>query len=143
MESWMPFFVVVTALAVVLQAVMLIALFVQMRRTAKRVEQTVADLNTKLNPLITRVQILVEDISPRITGIVADASEITRLARSEAQKVDRILSDADAKLPKEAEAFKKSAIKKAPRKSAAKKATKKKSSATKRRPSLSMRELDA
>jgi predicted PurR-regulated permease PerM len=94
MESWMPFFVVVTALAVVLQAVMLIALFVQMRRTAKRVEQTVADLNTKLNPLITRVQILVEDISPRITGIVADASEITRLARSEAQKVDRILSEA-------------------------------------------------
>jgi hypothetical protein len=36
----------------------------------------------------------VEDISPRITGIVADASEITRLARSEAQKVDRILSEA-------------------------------------------------
>ena len=94
MESWMPFFVVVTALAVVLQAIILIALFVQLRRTAARVEQTVADLNTKLTPLISRVQILVEDISPRISGIVADASEITRLARGEAQKVDRILSEA-------------------------------------------------
>ncbi len=94
MESWMPFFVVVTALAVVLQAIVLIALFIQLRRTAARVEQTVADLNTKVTPLISRVQILVDEISPRITGIVADASEITRLARGEAQKVDRILSEA-------------------------------------------------
>jgi len=33
MESWMPFFVVVTALAIVLQAIILVALFVQLRRT--------------------------------------------------------------------------------------------------------------
>ncbi len=72
---------------------MLIVLFVQMRRTAARVEQTVADLNTKVTPLISRVQLLVDDISPRISGIVADASEITRLARGQAQKVDRILSE--------------------------------------------------
>jgi hypothetical protein len=94
MESWMPLFVVVTALAIVLQAIVLIALFVQLRRTAARVEQTMADLNTKVTPLIMRVQILVDEISPRISGIVADASEITRLARGEAQRVDRILSEA-------------------------------------------------
>jgi hypothetical protein len=94
MESWMPFFVVVTALAILLQAVILIALFVQMRRTASLVERTVADLNGKLSPLIARVQVVVEDVGPRISGIVADASEITRLARSEAQRVDRILSEA-------------------------------------------------
>ncbi len=94
MESWMPFFVVVTALAIVVQAVVLIALFIQLRRTAARVEQVVTDLNTKLTPLISRVQILVDDVSPRISGIVADASEIARLARGEAQKVDRILSEA-------------------------------------------------
>ncbi len=94
MESWMPFFVVVTALAIVVQAVVLIALFIQLRRTAARVEQVVTDLNTKLTPLISRVQILVDDVSPRISGIVADASEVVRLARGEAQKVDRILSEA-------------------------------------------------
>jgi hypothetical protein len=94
MESWMPFFVVVTALAVILQAVMLIVLFVQMRRTAARVEQTVTDLNSKISPVISGIQNLVEDITPRISGIVADASEITRLARSEAQKMDRVLSEA-------------------------------------------------
>ena len=94
MESWIPFFVMVTALAIVLQAIILIALFIQLRKTAARIEQIVGDLNTKLSPLISRVQILVEDVSPRLTGIVADASEIVRLARGEAQKVDRILSEA-------------------------------------------------
>jgi len=93
MESWMPFFVIVTALAVVLQAAMLIALFVQLRRTAARVEETVTDLNARLTPILSRVQILVEDLSPRITGIVADASELSRLTRSQAMKVDRILSE--------------------------------------------------
>ena len=92
--NWLPVFVAVTTLVIVVQAVVLIALFVQLRRTAARVEQTVSDLNTKLTPLISRVQFMVEEISPRITGIVADASEVTRLARGEAQKVDRILSEA-------------------------------------------------
>ncbi|HEY2646283.1 MAG TPA: hypothetical protein VGI34_04895 [Candidatus Acidoferrales bacterium] len=93
MQSWMPLFVVATAVAVVLQAIVMIALFLQVRRTAARVEKTVAELNTQVAPLISRVQALVEDISPRISGIVADASEITRLARGEAQRVDRIVSE--------------------------------------------------
>jgi hypothetical protein len=93
MESWMPFFVVVTATAVVLQAIVLVLLFLQLRRTAARVEQTVADLNMRLTPILSRIQILVEDVSPRITSIVSDAAELTRLARSQGQKVDRILTE--------------------------------------------------
>jgi hypothetical protein len=94
MESWMPLFVAVIAIAVVLQSIVLIAMYVQMRRTAARVEQVVTDLSGKVAPLISSVQVLVDDISPRITGIVADASEITRLARGEVQKVDRIVTEA-------------------------------------------------
>ncbi len=93
MESWLPFFVIVTAVAIVLQAIMLVALFVQLRRTAARVEETISDLNTRMSPIISRLQILVDDISPRISGLVADASELTHLARSQAQKVDRILTE--------------------------------------------------
>src|SRR5712671_2570962 len=94
MESWMPFFVVVTAAAVFLQAVILIALFIQLRRIAVRVEQSTVDLQARLTPILTRVEVLVEDLSPRISGIVADASEITRLTRGQAQRADRILSEA-------------------------------------------------
>jgi len=93
MESWMPYFVVVTAVAVVLQAIVLVALFLQLRRTAARVEETITDLNERLTPVLSRVQLLVEEVSPRISGIIADASELTRLARGQAQKVDRVLTE--------------------------------------------------
>jgi hypothetical protein len=98
MESWMPFFVIVTAIAIVLQAVMLVALFIQLRRTAARVEETISELNTRISPIISRLQLLVDDVSPRISGLVADASELTRLARGQAQKVDRILTEAMERL---------------------------------------------
>jgi hypothetical protein len=93
MESWMPFFVVVAAVAIVLQAIILIALFVQIRRTAARVEQTVSDLNTRVSPILSRVQTLVEDISPQISGIVADAAEVARLTRAQGNKVDRLITE--------------------------------------------------
>jgi hypothetical protein len=98
MESWLPFFVIVTAIAIVLQAVMLVALFVQLRRTAARVEETISNLNTRMSPIISRLQVLVDDVSPRISGLVADASELTHLARSQAQKVDRILTESMERL---------------------------------------------
>jgi hypothetical protein len=93
MASWIPLFVIVTAVAIVLQAIILVALFLQLRRTAARVEETISDLNTRLSPIISRLQVLVEDVSPRLSGIVADAAELTRLARGQAQKVDRILTE--------------------------------------------------
>lgn len=93
MESWMPFFVMVTTLALVMQAIIALFFFLHLRRTAARIEKTVAEINSRLMPLISRVQILVEDISPHIIEIVTDASEITYLARGQAQKVDRILSE--------------------------------------------------
>lgn len=98
MESWMPFFVIVAALALALQSILLVALFIQLRRTAARVEQTVKDLNTRVAPILSRVQILVEEISPQIAGIVSDASELTQIARGQAQKVDRLITEAMERL---------------------------------------------
>lgn len=94
MQSWIPFFVVLTSIALVLQAIILVALFLQLRRTAARIEQAVGSLDAKLAPVISRIQVLVEDVTPRITGIVSDASELSRMVRSQAQKVDRIASEA-------------------------------------------------
>jgi hypothetical protein len=93
MESWMPFFVVVIAIAVVLQAIVLINVLLQVRRTAQRIEQVVTDLHTRATPMLSRLEILVEDLTPRIAGIVNDASELTRLARSQAIKMDRVISE--------------------------------------------------
>ncbi len=98
MESWLPFFVIVAALAVVLQAGMLFVMYRQLREMNERTARIAADLHAKVSPILSRLQILLEDTQPRISSIVADAAEITHLARTQAQKVDRIFTEAADRL---------------------------------------------
>src|SRR5579871_5407664 len=89
MESWA---VVIVAIALVVQVAILIALFLQTRRTAQQVEKTISDLNNKVSPILTRVQILLDDTQPKISTMVSDAAHIVYLARGQAQKVDRVFT---------------------------------------------------
>jgi hypothetical protein len=95
MQNWVG---VVVAVALVLQVSVLIALFLQTRRTMKQVEDSVSDLNRKVGPILTRVQILLDDTQPKISTMVSDAAHIVYLARGQAQKVDRVFTDATDRL---------------------------------------------
>jgi len=95
MQDWLGVAVVV---ALVLQVSVLVALFLQTRRTMKQVEDSVTDLNRKVGPILTRVQILLDDTQPKISTMVNDAAHIVYLARGQAQKVDRVFTDATDRL---------------------------------------------
>jgi hypothetical protein len=94
METWVAVFVVVAAVAIVLQAAILVGMFLQMRRTMDRMERFTADLESRLTPILSRVQLLLDDTQPRISEMVADAAHVVYLARGQAQKVDRLFTDA-------------------------------------------------
>src|SRR3984893_5840994 len=98
METWVVISVVIAALAIVLQACMLTALFLQMRRTMERVERLTDNLETRVGPILSRVQMLLDDTQPKITEMVADAAHIVYLARGQAQKLDRVVSEATDRL---------------------------------------------
>jgi hypothetical protein len=91
MQNWVG---VVIALAMVLQVSILVALFLTTRRTMQKLDKTVADLNAKAGPILTRVQILLDDTQPKISTMVSDASHIVYLARGQAQKMDRLFTEA-------------------------------------------------
>ncbi len=91
MESWVG---IMVALALIVQVTILAALFFQTRKTMQQIERTVNDLNNKFSPILTRVQILLEDTQPKISTMVSDAAHIVYLARGQAQKVDRVFTDA-------------------------------------------------
>ena len=95
MQNWLGIAVVV---ALLVQVSILIALFLQTRRTMKQVEDSISDLNRKVSPILTRVQILLEDTQPKISTMVSDAAHIVYLARGQAQKVDRVFTDATDRL---------------------------------------------
>jgi hypothetical protein len=95
MQNWVG---VVVALSLIVQVIVLVALWLQTRRTMKQVEETVSDLNRKVSPILTRVQILLDDTQPKISTMVSDAAHIVYLARGQAQKVDRVFTDATDRL---------------------------------------------
>ncbi len=98
MQFWMEFFSIVAAIALVVQVAILIGLFVQLRRTTESINRMVSDLHARMGPILTRTQILLDDTQPKITALVEDASHMVYLARSQAQKMDRIFTDAADRL---------------------------------------------
>jgi uncharacterized protein YoxC len=98
METWVVVSVVIVALAIIFQATMLAMMFVQMRKTAERVERLTTDLQSRVSPILSRVQILLDDTQPKITEMVADAAHVVYLARGQAQKLDRVVSEATDRL---------------------------------------------
>lgn len=98
MEFWLEVFSMVAAIALVVQVVILGALFFELRRTTEKVNKVVGDLQTRVGPMLTRVQILLDDTQPKISEMVADASHVVYLARGQAQKMDRVLTEASDRL---------------------------------------------
>ena len=94
MESWLPFFVMVTSLAVVIQAVALAAIYYHLRRQSRRIEQMAQELQARVSPILSRIQLLVEEVHPQISSMVADAAHITHLARTQVQHADRVVGEA-------------------------------------------------
>ena len=91
MQNWVG---IVVAISLVVQVSILTALFFTTRRTMQKLDKTVSDLNAKAGPILTRVQILLDDTQPRISTMVSDASHIVYLARGQAQKMDRVFTEA-------------------------------------------------
>src|SRR5215472_8595192 len=96
--NWIAFSSVVTAIALVVQLVILIALLVEIRKTTEKVNQLTGDLRARIGPILTRVQIMLDDTQPKISSLVSDAAHIVYLARGQAQKVDRVFTDAADRL---------------------------------------------
>ena len=96
--NWMVVSSVITAIAIVVQIAILAALFFEVRKTTAKVNQLTSDLQTRVGPILTRVQILLDDTQPKISSMVSDAAHIVYLARGQAQKVDRVFTDAADRL---------------------------------------------
>jgi Bacterial protein of unknown function (DUF948) len=94
-QNWVG---ILVAIALVVQVSILAALFFTTRRTMQKLEKTVTDLNDRAGPILTRVQILLDDTQPKISTMVSDAAHIVYLARGQAQKVDRVFTDAADRL---------------------------------------------
>jgi hypothetical protein len=93
MSGWLEAFIVIATLAIVIQMAILLAMFVQLRSAIGTFTRIASQLQARMDPILVRTNRILEDSEERISSIMGDGAEIARVARSQAQKVDRVFSD--------------------------------------------------
>jgi hypothetical protein len=93
-DTWLKVFVAVTAGAVVLQAMIMVALYLAVRKSTAKVEAIADELKTKALPTMDSVQSFLVEARPKIDAITTNVSESTTLVRNQLGRIDATLTDA-------------------------------------------------
>ncbi len=94
MSGWVQAFIIIAGIAIAVQMVILAAMFVQLRMSLQEFTRIANDLQGRVDPILLRVNRILEDSEERISSVMGDTAEITRIARGQAQKVDRVVTEA-------------------------------------------------
>ena len=86
-------FVFLTGLAVLLQAGILAAMYVAMRKTSARIEALAAEVKTKVLPTVEQAQAMLTEVRPKLQVIAENLQETTTTVRTQIQRVDATVSD--------------------------------------------------
>jgi methyl-accepting chemotaxis protein len=93
MDKLVPLFIICTAVAVMIQAGILVALFVTVRKTSGRVEALANQVTSKALPTIDTAQQMLVTLRPRVEDIVANVEQSARIARGQMERLDATVSD--------------------------------------------------
>jgi methyl-accepting chemotaxis protein len=94
MENLTMVFIAVTAAAVLLQAGILAALYLAMRKSSARMEALAVEVKTKALPTLETAQAILTELRPKLTVIADNLTETTHSVRSQVERVDATVSDA-------------------------------------------------
>jgi hypothetical protein len=93
MGNLVPVFIIATAIAVIIQACILVALFFAVRKTTGRVEALATEVKTKALPTMETAQAMLVELRPRVNDIVANVDQSARMARAQMERLDATVSD--------------------------------------------------
>jgi hypothetical protein len=89
-----PIFVALTGVAVLLQAGVLVAMYIAMRKTGSRVDSLATEVQTRLLPTVEEAQAVLADLRPRLQVIAENVELATTTVRGQVQRVDATVNDA-------------------------------------------------
>jgi hypothetical protein len=93
MGNLVPLFIIATAVAVIIQAGILVALFVVVRKTTDRVEALATEVKTKALPTMETAQAMLVELRPKVNEIVTNVDQSARIARAQMERLDATVSD--------------------------------------------------
>jgi len=92
-EIWLIVFVALTAIALLVQAIMVVAAFFIVRKTMKTVESHVSELRTTAMPLLHKTKDTLDRVRPKIESIADDVADLTSRARDQGVRAQATASD--------------------------------------------------
>jgi methyl-accepting chemotaxis protein len=93
MENLTPLFIALTGAAVVLQAGILAALYLAMRKSSARMEALAVEVKTKALPALELAQEILTELRPKLTVIADNLTETTHSVRSQVERMDATVND--------------------------------------------------
>jgi hypothetical protein len=94
MDNLTPVFIALTGLAVLLQAGVLVAIYVAIRKSSTRMEALATEVKGKVLPTVERAELILTDIRPKLQVIAENLQESTILLRDQVQRADATVKDA-------------------------------------------------
>jgi hypothetical protein len=82
-QTYLIIFVAITGIAVFMQALVLLGIFLSLRKAAQAMTQTTEDLKATVLPMVHSTRELVEKIGPQLVKVSTDLAELTQLCRKE------------------------------------------------------------
>lgn len=86
-------FIALTAVAVLLQAGVLLAMYLTMRKSTQRMEALASEVRTKVLPTVEQAQQMLTEMAPKVSTIVANAEHATTVLRSQLERIDATVND--------------------------------------------------
>jgi hypothetical protein len=93
-DNLLRIFIAVTAGAVLLQALILAALYYAVRKSTAKMEAIATEVKEKTLPTVQNVQNLLVELRPKIESITTNVSESTALVKNQLARIDATLTDA-------------------------------------------------
>ena len=92
--DYLPIFIAVTAAAVVIQAGILVAMYLAVRQSAARMETLASEVRTKVLPAAEIVHAMLVQFRPHLETLVTNVSESSTMVRTQMERLDATISDA-------------------------------------------------
>jgi len=86
-------FIALTGFAVLLQAGVLMAMYIAMRKSSERMEALATEVKTKVLPTVEQAQQMMTEMRPKLAVIIDNVEGATTLVRNQVERVDATVND--------------------------------------------------
>jgi hypothetical protein len=93
MNTLLIVFIVVTALAVVIQAGILVSMYVALRKTSGKVELLAEEVRTKVIPTAELAHSMITELRPKLLTVADNVSASSTVLRTQLERLDATLTD--------------------------------------------------